>query len=141
MNRGVKVWSETLPEDMKRFLRRLSSDTIDEKTGTFIRKESNVVLVQYYPTKKWWWQRNAGILQYVAYIDLREKEPRIQYRIPISSLPFVVLWIVIVVLFSFYDITALFLVAFSVLTLCIAHIHQRKQILRLINEKMQASHV
>jgi hypothetical protein len=137
----VKVWSEILPEDMKRFLRRLPSDIIDDKTGTFIRKENNVVLVQYYPTKKWWWRRNAGLLQYVAYIDLREKEPRIQYRIPISSLPFVVLWIVIVVLFSFYDITALFLVAFSVLVLYIAHIDQRKQILRLINKKMQAPYV
>jgi hypothetical protein len=120
-----------------RFLRYLPGDIVDDEIGTFIRKENNVVLVQYYPTKKWWWQRNAGLLHYVAYIDLRVKEPRIQYRVPISSLPFVVLWMALAVWISFYNITALLMVAFGVLTFYIAHIHQRKQILRFINEKKQ----
>ena len=97
MKRGVKVWSEILPKDMKRFLRYLPGDIVDDETGAFIRKENNVVLVQYYPTKKGWWWRSSGAFPYVAYIDLRVKEPRIQYRIPISSLPFVVLWIAMAV--------------------------------------------
>lgn len=37
LKRGVKIWSEPLPEDMKYFLRRLPGDVVDDETGAFIR--------------------------------------------------------------------------------------------------------
>jgi hypothetical protein len=136
MKRGVAVWSEKLPVDMKHFLRRLPGDVVDE-TGAFIRKEDNTVLVQYLPIKKWW--RRRGVFEYVAYIDLRVREPKIQYRVPISPLPFVALWMALAVWASFQDATALLFVAFWVLMFCWAHTDQRKRILRFIREKMQTS--
>jgi hypothetical protein len=139
MKRGVKVWSEILPADMKRFLHCLSGNIFDGVTGTFIRKENNVVLVQHHPTKKWW--RKRGVLWYVAYIDLRVSEPKIQYRVAISPLPFFVLWMSVAVWASFHDVTALLLVALGVLGLYAAHTSERKGILRFIREKMQISYI
>ena len=140
MKRGVKIWSEILPEDMKRFLRRLSGDIFDEETGAFIRKENNVILVQCRHAKKWW--QSKGIFMYIAYIDLRVREPRIQYRVPISPFPFLILWMIgvaVAVWMSFQDLTALLAAGLGVLMLYAIHILQRKEMLRFIREKMQVS--
>ena len=136
LKRGVKIWSEPLPEDMKHFLRYLPGDIVDDETGAFIRKENNTVLVQYLHTKKWW--RKKGALPYVAYIDLRVREPRIQYRVPISPLPFFILWMTAAVWGSFQDLAALLFVVFGVALLYFSHTSQRKALLQFIGERMQA---
>ena len=136
LKRGIKIWSEPLPQDMKHFLRRLPYDLVnDDETGAFIRKENNAILVQYLHTNKFWSKKATP--PYVAYIDLRARNPRIQYRIPISPLPFFVLWFSIAIWGSFQYLEALPFAVLGIVMLYISHTIQRKRILRFIEETMQ----
>ena len=140
LKRGIKIWSEPLQKDMRHFLRRLSYDLVnDSETGSWIRKKNNTVLVRYSHPKKWW-ERN-GAFPYVAYIDLRVKDPRIQYRIPISPLLFVILWFSIAIWVSFQDLGALLFAAFGIMIAHKTHTTQRKRILQFIEETMQTLNV
>lgn len=139
MKRGMKVWSEPLPPNVVRFLRRFPGESIDGKEGAFIRKHEDVVLVQHYPTETWWWRwGNRGCPTYVGYIDLREKEPKLEYRAPVSGLLFVALWMGMAILISLYDVRAILMVLVAVLVLGGTWVEQKTRMMKQFEEAIQA---
>lgn len=152
LKRGIKIWSEPLPKDMKHYLQRLLDDVFDYETGAFIRKEQNIVLVQPYNIKRarrWWYLRGGSASFYIGYIDLRVKEPRIQYRAPLlSTLSFTILTGFPVAAFvatfaegvSFQGILPLsFVTLIWGLMFYIGHVIARDSVLRFIKKKMHSS--
>jgi len=152
LKRGIKVWSEPVSEDVKHYLQRLPDDIVDYETGAFIRKEQNVVLIQPFNIKRarrqWLWRK--GISFYTGYIDLRVKEPRIQYRAPFFSftLFFTTLTGFLATAFlaafaegiSFRGILILSFVTLILgLIFYIGHVVQRDSVLRFIKKKMRSS--
>jgi hypothetical protein len=144
MKRGVRIWAEPLPADIKRFLQRIPDDGIYGSAGAFLKKRDNTVLVQPHPMKTWWGIRvrvgKGGSLPYVAYIDLRTKEPKIQYRVPISSFLFFVLWMTMAVYLSLQEIWGVTFVVGGGLLLFVQHFRQRRVILGFIKKQMQVYH-
>lgn len=138
LKRGVKIWSELLSKDMTNFLRRLPGDFVDEETGAFIRKENNTVLIKHQHTKniRLWLNRSA--LLYVAYIDLRVKKPRIQYRIPISTFLFLSTFIAIGAWIGYQQPSALVMLGLVLVILLAVYFDQRERIMRLITKAMYA---
>ncbi len=78
LKRGVPIWKEDLSEDMARALRRVLSDIHNDKG--FIQVHDKIMLVHarhsFYNTA---WP-------YVAYIDLRVPNPKIEYRTGLAGL-------------------------------------------------------
>ena len=156
LKRGIKVWSEPVSEDVKHYLQRLPDDIVDYETGAFIRKEQNVVLIQPYNIKRarrWWWLRHSSSSFYIGYIDLRVKEPRIQYRAPALSFTsgFTLLTGFLVAAFmetfatfaeeaSFQGILILSFVTLILGLICyFGHVIQRDRVLRFVKKKMRSS--
>jgi hypothetical protein len=137
MKRGVRIWSEVLPSDMKLFLRRLSSDVRDAKTGGFIRKKMHTALIRAVHTKIWLrGELRGGALPYVAYVDLAVREPRIGYRIPYSSFLFLAAWCGVGIWMTYHSFGALSVLALGVLAMYWNHRNQREWILKFIREQM-----
>lgn len=138
MKRGIPIGSEPLSSDMKRFFRRLHSDIVDEQTGAFIKKQENTILVQPSPTKNLL-GRNF-LLRYIAYADLRIKEPKLEYRIPISVVPFSVIFIAYQSRFLGLPIWwTVGLIACYILVLLINHRIVSREVQRFIEVQMQTS--
>jgi hypothetical protein len=140
IKRGVRIWAEPLPADMKLFLRSIPDNSIYRWAGAFLKKRNNAVLVQPYPIRKWLGiqeRRGAGSLPYVAYIDLGTREQKVQYRLPVSGLAFYVLWMAMAIYFSMQDLRGTIVVLIGAFLFVVRHFYQRKMIFELIRKCMR----
>jgi hypothetical protein len=140
MKRGVKVWVESLPTDMKLFLRSIPDNSTYRSAGAFLKKCNNAVLVQPYPIQMWLgmrMRRGAGGFPYVAYIDLGARKPKVQYRLPASSLAFYVLWMAMIIYASMQDLRVTIFVLLGAFLFVVRHLYQRKMIFELIRKCMR----
>ena len=142
MKRGIPILRERIPTDFQDFFVNLQSDLRDEDTGTYIKKQHNAVLIQYFPINKSWYHRmnGGGALLYVAYVDLDETEPCFQYRVAISPLLFFVFFVTIFLMGFWYSgmsLEAMLFLVISVLGLVLYHFYQRERIFRYIKRAMQ----
>ena len=147
VKRGIGIGSEPMSLDQENFFRYLPDGVLDDSSGAFIKKADNAVLVQNLPAKgvlTMLLGRRAS-LPCVAYIDLNGGQPRIEYRIPVSPIPgfgmltaFMILWWIG---FAWDAPTLLLPLLFLAIGPWIIYhdlVTQKKRILALISEKMQA---
>jgi hypothetical protein len=130
IRRGIKTWSEPLPVDIKRFLRELPHSILSAKTGRFIKKQGNTVLIQGILVKPRW--KCVRTTPCVAYIDLRKK-PKIEYRYPISTTLFWTTWTGMSICMSFVDTAAPIFVLLGLAGLVVPTFFQRRQILNFVD--------
>ncbi len=94
IKRGIKIWSEPLPATMHTFLENLTDEIIEKRKYLFfssvvgfILAKNGEVLIQY--RRKGW----GTSWPYVGYVDLRQTDPRIEYRVSLPMhlvlLPFI----------------------------------------------------
>ncbi|MBN1314492.1 MAG: hypothetical protein JXA42_03455 [Anaerolineales bacterium] len=141
MKRGIKILSGNLPANVGRFLRNLQSDIHDGDSGAFIRKQNNLVLVQPFHTRPWWYHwvsqwRQGGFLPYVALIDLKPRQLRIQYRAPIFSLPLILVWLAVISLVKFHPAITVLIVVTGLLMFIGNHMRQKSSIMAFIKKTM-----
>lgn len=139
MKRGISIWRESLPSDIKLHLRRLEHDIWNKDKGEFIRKEGNQVLVRT-PFRRMIrlpGYRLGGAFSYIACIDLGVREPMIQYRIPISTFPFLLAWLGTAVYISLQDLWGVLFLALVGAAFYWLHEVQRTRILEFIREEME----
>jgi hypothetical protein len=136
IKRGIRIWSEPLPVDIERFLRNLSRSILSTRTGRFIRKQDNAVLVQASRVRSWLriWRWPC-----VAYIDLGNEEPRIEYRSPISITLFFAMLTGIAIWVNFRTIAALIAVLIGPSMVVVPMLFQRRQILDFVDRTMKAN--
>jgi hypothetical protein len=135
--RGLKVGASRLSSDMEHFLHHLSHDCFEDGTTAFIKKENRTVLIQ--PISGFFY-RGFGIW-YVGYVDLSQEEPRIEYRMPISTAVFLVPF---ATLLAGWIITApreeviqpILFAAFMAVLIPIAHATSKAKVRRFIRSMM-----
>jgi hypothetical protein len=134
MKRGIRIWSEPLPIDVERFLRDLPRSILSTRTGRFIRKQDDVVLIQASRVRSWLriWRWPC-----VAYIDLDKEEPRIEYRNPISTTLFFTVLTGIAIWASSRSAAALIAVLIGPTMVFVPMLFQRRQILDFIGRTMR----
>ena len=137
MKRGIRIWSEPLPVDVERFLRDLPRSILSTRTGRFVRKQADIVLIQGIRVQPWYWRRWSGT-PCVAYVDLHNEVPRIEYRDPISTTLFSAILIGMAIWASFLYVTALIMVLIGLLMFVVPFLIQRRQILGFIDRTMGA---
>jgi hypothetical protein len=133
--RGIMMWSEPLPIDVERFLRELPRSLLSKRSGKFIKKLNDTVLIQGIRVKPWWKRgRNTPC---VAYIDLCKEKPRIEYRNPISTTLFLIAWIGISIYISCIHAAALIFTLVGLVGLVVPLLIQRGQIRGFIDRTMR----
>jgi hypothetical protein len=136
MKRGLKVWSERLPSEIVDFLRCLPADIVDDKTGGFMRKEQDAVLIS---SSKWRWFYPRRRMMYVGYVKLNAIDPSIEFRVPVSIYPFPIVWMAIIIAIGFIAPTAWAFAIVGAVIFYLLHKYQRAHILRFICKQMQKS--
>ncbi len=155
IKRGIGIGSEPLPFDQENFFRYLPDGVFKEPSGAFIKKTNDAVLVQNFPVKNalimWFGRRRLPPCG--AYIDLNASQPRIEYRIPFSVIPSFVAGAAFVFWFfsiwsmglswdrqilSFQFMFMLLILAFSAWMTYRDFVTQKKKLLAMISEKVQA---
>lgn len=139
MKRGIKILSGKLPSAASRFLRDIQTDILDGDSGAFIRKQGSLVLVQPYHTRPWWYHwvsqwRQGGFIPYVALVDLKPRQIKIQYRTPYFSLPLIAVWLAVISLVKFHPAITILIVVTGLLLFAGNHIRQKSNIMAFIKE-------
>ena len=135
IKRGIRMRSEPLPNDVERFLQELPRSILSTKTGRFIKKQGNTVLIQGIRVRPWW--RRVRTTPCVAYIDLRKEKPRIEYRYPISTTLFWIVWTGTAICMSVVDAAVLVFVLMGLSAFVVPPFIQRRQILRFVDRAMK----
>jgi hypothetical protein len=93
LKRGIPVWQEELPDDVSRFISGLHNNIIERHSFILIGPEAALVyaMPKHFGTS---WP-------YVAYIDLTNVTPTIQYRVSLPSLIFLIPFVVTIVAIPF----------------------------------------
>jgi hypothetical protein len=133
LKRGIRIWSEPLPGDMERFLGNLPRSILSTKTGRFIKRQDDAILIQGVRLGRW--RRGTPC---IAYVDLQKEEPKIEYRNPISTTLFFVALIGMAIWASFLHVTSLIAVLISLLMLAVPFLVQKRQILNFIDRTMRS---
>jgi hypothetical protein len=128
MKRGILIWRESLTAEQKRALRSLLQDYIEPKTGEFIKRQQNSVLIQPVRIKQW----HGGAFPYVGYVDLGVRNAKIEYRIPISSSILLFAFVSTVSYFVFSQLKGFPALVFLFVLFYWNHVSQRKSIHKLI---------
>ena len=128
---------------MRHFLQFLKRDVIEERTGAFIKKQGEEVLIQCFPARRAW---RIGIVRYVAYVDMAEEKPRIQYRLSAWTLLFLMMLLFTIVWVSFMSsahfrepgtfLGAIAFIAAGLLVGFLISLYEREKILEFITKKM-----
>lgn len=118
LKRGVCIWKEVLPKEMEQYLRELSWDVHNERA--FIRVEGQERLIRGRQLSRWRWRTSWP---YVDYIDLKEDQPKLQYRMPLPNLLFLLPFMV-----GFF--------VFPLALLVFNHVMERKIMLEYIEHEM-----
>jgi hypothetical protein len=143
MKRGMGIFSERLPDEIKEFFYQLQNDIYYEDTGVFIKKRDDEVLVQYFPIKKSWRHqlKGGGAMLYVGYINLSARTIKLQYRISISPL---LLFLAIGILFlsvvdwnSVFQLDMVIFIGIVLLVGVFIHLYQREKVLEFIREEIK----
>ena len=135
LQRGLKVWSQHLSSDKRRFLERYPEVNQTEKK--FILRQDREVIIS---EARGWTGRDSW--PYIGYINLGMPESRIQFRMPWSSFIF---WVIAFVLFlmvvlpdflsgnfTFPTVLLVALISWVVFS----HYRERKRILGILNQAM-----
>ena len=138
LKRGIKLFSEPLPEDMRLFFTELTDDYVEVETGAFIRKQSGEILVQYLQYQKYVLEQNC--LAYVAWTDLAQHNPRLEYRVPFSFLLLIALWLALVVQIRIEEPESLLIWGTFVVVLYLSFRYQKWRIAGFVKRASQTVH-
>lgn len=132
---GVRLFSEPLPEDMRVFFTELTDDYVEAETGAFIRKRSNKILVQYLRFRKYMLERNEFTL--LAWADLAQHSPKLEYRAPFSFLLLVALFLGMGVWYSIQESALLILWGAVIVVWYLSFRYQKRRIADFVKRASQ----
>jgi hypothetical protein len=82
MKRGIPIWRENLPKNMAESLRYMWQDVENDNGFIRIDGERRLVFAHYRPYRTAW--------PYVAYIDLGDRPPKIEYRTGLAGVLYLI---------------------------------------------------